>query len=115
MIHPITAEQIDRALDAAFETCFPPAKMRPRRNSTRVKYARCAEMGLTKASTARVLGVTRGTVHDAARRYGLTFKRHQPAPKVQKVAPPKPKVNPFITKMSEMAAAENAALRRASR
>lgn len=115
MIHPITAEQIDRALDAAFETCFPPAKMRPRRNSTRVKYARCAEMGLTYASTARILGVARSTVRDAACRYGLTFKRHQPAPKVQKTTPPKPKVNPFIAKMAEMAAAENAALRRASR
>lgn len=114
MTRPITAEQIDRALDAAFDVCFPPAKMRPRRNSTRVKYARCAEMGLTQASTARVLGVERSTVHDAARRYGLTFKRHQPAPKVQKAAPPKPKVNPFIAKMAEMAAAENAALRRAS-
>lgn len=107
----VTADQIDRALDAAFDTCFPPAKMKPRRNSTRVKYARCAEIGLTQASTARILGVTRSTVHDAACRYGLTFKRHQPAPKVQKAAQPKPKVNPVIAKMAEMAAAENAAVR----
>ena len=111
MSHPITAEQIDRALDAAFA----PPKKKPHEYEAYAKYAKCCEMGLSKAETARALGVSKASVYCAAKRFRLKFTPAQRGPQVgAKYKPRKPRVNPFIAKMAEMAAAENAALRRAS-
>lgn len=103
----ITAEQIERALDAAFA----PPKKKPHEYAAYAKYAKCCEMGLSQAETARALGVSKAAVYWAARRYRLKFTV---GPRVG----PKFRPIPFRlkpSKASEMAAAENAALRRASR
>jgi len=94
MIHHITAEQMQRKY-AAYD-----------------KYAKCCEMGLSRAETSRALGVSKAAVCHAAKRYHLTFNRAKHS--VLRAA----RANPAkfcLEMMAETAAAENAALRRASR
>lgn len=104
----VTAEQIERALDAAFA----PPKKKPHEYVAYARYAKCCEMGLSKAETSRALGVSKMAVYCAAKRYRLKFTV---GPRVGPKYRPIPfKAKPATSKAAQMAAAENAALRRAS-
>lgn len=93
MIHPITAEQMQQKY-AAYE-----------------KYAKCCEMGLSRAETSRALGVSKAAVCHAANRYHLTFNRARDgALRVLRTNQQQHRA----AQVAELAAAENAALRRAS-
>lgn len=91
------------------------------RRAVRERYAACAAEGMSVAEAARALGVKPSTVHHAANRYDLSFRRARRGPKPgapggEAAKPRKQQVvapqDAMIARMRAMAAEENKAMRR---
>lgn len=91
-----------------------PVGLAPRQSRHTVKdYLQCVNAGMTARQTAIHLGVCISTVYKRAERHGFTFAYVRPGPKRKRPKPmPKPKPQPKPLTMADLAAKENAAMKR---